>query len=95
MDNTHFVTLEILLHEDRMNVYDCNLTTWVICSNICLNVTTFDSYVAIHGSPIATYVSNVATFDLYVVFGSFVATYASYGQILLHKGDMLQHLRHL
>ncbi|KAH0689205.1 hypothetical protein KY289_016563 [Solanum tuberosum] len=26
MNNTHFVTLEILLHEGRMNVYDCNLT---------------------------------------------------------------------
>ncbi|TMX03476.1 hypothetical protein EJD97_016069, partial [Solanum chilense] len=25
MDNIHFVTLEILLHEGRMNVYDCNL----------------------------------------------------------------------
>ena len=24
-DNMHFVTLEILLHEDRMNVCDCNL----------------------------------------------------------------------
>ncbi|KAH0669499.1 hypothetical protein KY285_023663 [Solanum tuberosum] len=26
MNNTHFVTLEILLHECRINVYDCNLT---------------------------------------------------------------------
>ncbi|KAH0672607.1 hypothetical protein KY290_024842 [Solanum tuberosum] len=26
MNNTHFMTLEILLHECRMNVYDCNLT---------------------------------------------------------------------
>ncbi|KAH0658150.1 hypothetical protein KY289_026898 [Solanum tuberosum] len=26
MNNTHFVTLEILLHEGRMNVYNCNLT---------------------------------------------------------------------
>ncbi|KAG5615812.1 hypothetical protein H5410_015636 [Solanum commersonii] len=26
MNNTHFVTLEILLHEGRMNVYDCNMT---------------------------------------------------------------------
>ncbi|KAH0661901.1 hypothetical protein KY290_027832 [Solanum tuberosum] len=25
MNNTQFVTLEILLHEGRMNVYDCNL----------------------------------------------------------------------
>ncbi|KAG5630045.1 hypothetical protein H5410_001762 [Solanum commersonii] len=25
MNNTHFVTLEILLHEGHMNVYDCNL----------------------------------------------------------------------
>ncbi|KAH0764962.1 hypothetical protein KY285_000833 [Solanum tuberosum] len=25
MNNTHFVTFEILLHEGRMNVYDCNL----------------------------------------------------------------------
>ncbi|TMX03025.1 hypothetical protein EJD97_018755, partial [Solanum chilense] len=25
MDSTHFVTLEILLHEGRMNVYDCQL----------------------------------------------------------------------
>lgn len=25
MDGTHFVTLEILLHEGRMNVYDCQL----------------------------------------------------------------------
>ncbi|KAG5630039.1 hypothetical protein H5410_001756 [Solanum commersonii] len=25
MSNTHFVTLEILLHEGHMNVYDCNL----------------------------------------------------------------------
>ncbi|TMX03645.1 hypothetical protein EJD97_015027 [Solanum chilense] len=25
MNNTHFVTLEIFLHEDRMNVYECQL----------------------------------------------------------------------
>ncbi|KAG5600217.1 hypothetical protein H5410_031587 [Solanum commersonii] len=59
------------------------------------NIATFDSYIVTHGSSVATYASNVSIFDLYVVFGSSVATYASYGQMLLHKGDMLQHLRHL
>ncbi|KAG5630711.1 hypothetical protein H5410_002428 [Solanum commersonii] len=83
MNNTHFVTLEILLHEGRMNVYDCNLMSlehdkWVICCNIWLSGGTFDSSVETDKSSVETYALSVATFDSYVAtHGSSVATFES------------------